>query len=376
VGARRADPRLSGSAPRPLTLRELNRWTLRRQLLLERQPLDAVTAIARLAAMQAQHSPGPYIGLWSRLAGFQRSELEAALLEDRVLKASLMRGTLHLVTAGDYPAYRAAIPSGFTVYRDTVRRLEAEGVDVGELRERLRRRVAEGPVTRAELRDLGASLLPDHPLPWAAFAVIAASGLLVNHREDGLFGRFQGTSYRLWPASTHDTLAAARQVAAAYLRAFGPATRADLAQWSGEPAAWFQEALDSLELVELRADDGRRLLDLPDAERADPEVPAPVRFLGKWDNLLLGHARRERVLPDEYRRVVIRKNGDLLPTFLVDGFVAGHWDAPLRGRALLTLTALGRLGRRQRAAVEREGEALLEWLRPEAGRRELRWAPD
>lgn len=324
--------------------------------------------------MQAQHSPGPYISLWSRLQDFDRGELESALLEDRVLKASLMRGTLHLITAGDYPLYRSAIPSGFPIYRDMVRRLTAGGVDIGEIRRVVLARVAEAPISRTELRELAAALLPDQPVEWAGFAVIAASGALINGREDGLFGRFQGTTYRLWEHAGDDLDEARRHVVTAYLRGFGPATRADLAQWSGEPAGWFAGALEALELVELRTEDGRRLLDLAEAPRPPADQPAPVRFLGKWDNLLLGYQRRERVLSDELRRVVIRKNGDLLPTFLVDGFVAGHWDAPLRGRAVLSLTALAKLDRRARAGVEAEAEALLAWLRPDAARRELRWA--
>ncbi len=344
-------------------------------MLLERAELDAPAAIERLAGMQAQHSPAPYIGLWSRIVGFDRAELEAGLLEDRVLKTSLMRGTLHLISARHYPIYRVAIPSGFPIYRDMVKRLQEDGADVEGIRMRILERMREGPITRSELGTLAMSLLPGHTVEWAGFAAIAASGFLVNGREDGLFGRFQGTTYRLGPEAEHDPLEACRHLVTAYLRAFGPATRGDLAQWSGEPASWFGAALESLDLVELQSHDGRRLLDLADAARPDADVEAPVRFLPKWDNMLLGYDRRERVLPDEYRRVVIRKNGDLLPTFLVDGFVAGHWEAPLRGRAALTLTALTGLDKRHRAAVEQEGEALLAWLRPDAGKREVRWAP-
>lgn len=325
--------------------------------------------------MQAQHSPAPYIGLWSRVADFERGELETALLEDRVLKASLMRGTLHLVSAREYPLYRVAIPGGFPIYREMVRRLEGAGVDLEAVRRRLLARLAEGPIAGTELRRLAAQLLPDVHAEWAGFAVLAASGFLVNGREDGLFGRFGGSSYRLWPEPEHDLEEARRHVVAAYLRAFGPASRADLAQWSGEPAARFRAALESLDLVEILADDGRKLLDLRDGERPDADGEAPVRFLGKWDNVLLAYDRRERILADELRRVVIRKNGDLLPTFLADGFVAGHWEAPRRGKAVLTLTALTRLSARRRAAVEAEGEALLAWLRPDAGSRSVRWAP-
>jgi winged helix DNA-binding protein len=367
--ASRYDRRLT----RTVTLRELNRWTLERQLLLERADLDALAAIERLAGMQAQHSPAPYIGLWSRLRDFRREELEKAVLEDRVLRGSLMRGTLHLVTAREYPIYRTAMRSGFTVYSQMVRRLREAGVDVDAVREHLVTKVREQPIGRSELRRLAATLVPDEFAEWAGFSVIADSGAIISAPEDALFGRFQGTTFRLGPVERHDLEAAWRHVAAAYLRAFGPATRADVAQWSAEAVSLFGPVLDAMDLVTFKSEDGRTLLDLPDGLRPDPEVEAPVRFLPKWDNVLLSYDRRERVLPEEFRRVVIRKNGDLLPTFLVDGFVAGHWEAPLRGKAVLTLTALSKLHQRQRAAVEAEGEALLAWLRPDAGKRDLRW---
>src|SRR6185437_4309742 len=145
------------------------------------------------------------------------------------------------------------------------------------------------------------------------------------------FGYFGGGRYRTAPPAIADAREALRTIAAAYFAAFGPATRADLAQWSGRSVAAFAEALAALDLVSLRAEDGRTLLDLANAPRLDADIPAPVRFLPKWDNVLLAYERRERILPDSYRRVVIRKNGDVLPTFLVDGVVAGTWDAPLRG---------------------------------------------
>ena len=137
----------------------------------------------------------------------------------------------------------------------------------------------------------------------------------------------------------------------------------------------FSEALDSVNIVSFTDEDGRKLVDLADAPRPDPAVPAPVRFLSKWDNLLLAHDRRERVLPEAIRRMVIRKNGDVLPTFLVDGMVVGAWEAPLRGRASMTLAALVPLAAKNRCAVEREAEDLLAWLRPDSTKREISWKP-
>ena len=165
-----------------------------------------------------------------------------------------------------------------------------------------------------------------------------------------------------------------RSVVESYLRAVGPASRGDLAGWLGRPVNIVAAALDSLELVTFTTEDRRTLIDLPDAPRPDEGVKAPVRFLPKWDNLLLAYERRERVLPEPLRKTVIRKNGDVLPTFLVDGVVAGAWDAPLKGKPAITLTPFAPISTRDRKAVEREAEALLAWLRPESTKREVRWS--
>lgn len=357
-----------------VSLRQINRWTLARQMLLERHQLDAVAAIERLAGMQAQYSPSPYIGLWSRLHDFRREELEAALLGDRVFKATLMRGTLHLVSARHFGRYRATTRNPYHVYTQMVGQLRERGIDVDAVRGEILAAVRERPLKRQEVRSVARHRVPADLPEWAAWSTVALSGELINLADDARFGYFGGGRYRVAPPSECDTEEAFHEVAIAYLAAFGPATRADLAQWSGQSVRAFAGALDSLDLVTFRAEDGRALLDLPHAERPDPEVPAPIRFLPKWDNLLLAYDRRERVLPEPYRRIVIRKNGDVLPTFLVDGMVAGTWEAPLRGRAVLTLTALDRIRARERKEVEREGERLLAWLRPDTDRHEVRWA--
>jgi len=357
-------------------LRELNRWTLARQLLLERVELDAVTAIERLAGMQAQHPPAPYIGLWSRLHGFRREELETAVMDGRVFKATLMRGTLHLISEREFDRYRVACRHRNSLLARALKQMADGGADVDVLREEVLALLRERPQTRAELLGALTHRVPDGMSPWLAFGVLHLTGATMNVAEDARFDHHSSSRYRLAPPPVADPDTALRGVLSAYLRAFGPASKADISQWLGQPVGIFGPALGQLDVVVFQAEDGRSLIDLPDAPRPDPDVVAPVRFLPKWDNLLLAHDRRERVLPQHLRRTVIGKNGDVLATFLVDGMVAGAWEAARRGRATMTLTGFGPLPARLRREVAREGEALLEWLRPDAEQREVRWAPD
>jgi hypothetical protein len=363
---------------------ELNRWTLLRQHLLERAPLDRLGvagAVDALAGMQAQHAPSPYIGLWSRLAGFRRSHLEAALADDEVVKATVMRGTLHLVAAARLPHYRVA--SGSAYYEQTFQHLRDAGVDLDAIRARVVATVAARPHTRVEVARLVAGLLPADlgdlaTVRPSAVAAVSVASDLVNLAEDAAFGYYGGSRYRVAPAGATaavDPGDAMRAVVAAYLGAYGPASPADLSQWSGRPAGAFAPSLAALDLVEMEAEDGRRLVDLAGAPRpAVDDLPRPpVRFLPKWDSLLLAHARRERVIADDHRRVVIARNGDVAPTFLVGGVVAGTWEATRRGPAVIRLWPLTRIGARDRRAVESEGALLLSWLRPEAPDGQVRW---
>ena len=360
---------------RTVSLRQLNRWTLARQMLLERANLDAVTAIERLAGMQAQYSPSPYIGLWSRVRDFKREELEKALSAHLVYKATLMRGTLHLVSARQFDHFRIASRFPRHVWSEGPRQLTERGVDVDALREEILAAIDSRPLKKPELQRMFRHRIPADLPDWVSFSVIVSVGAVINHHEDGRFGHFAGSRYRRAPLPVADPEDAIRAVVTSYLASFGPASRADLAQWLGRPVTAFSAALDSLDLVTFEAEGGPKLVDLRDAPRPDATIPAPVRFLPKWDNLLLAYDRRDRVLHEAIRKVVIRKNGDVLPTFLVDGVVAGSWDAPLRGRALMSLTAFAPLSVRNRKAVEREAESLLAWLRPDSGTAEVVWKP-
>jgi hypothetical protein len=344
-------------------------------MLLERVELDAVTAIERLAGMQAQYSPSPYIGLWSRVRDFKRDELETALADQLVYKATLMRGTLHLVSARQFDLFRVASRFPRHVWSEGPRQLAERGIDVEALREEILVALDAKPLKKPELQRAFRHRIPADLPDWVAFSVIVSVGAAINHHEDARFGHFAGSRYRRAPLPAADPEVAMRGVVTSYLGAFGPATRADLAGWLGRSVSTFAGALDSIDLVTFQDEDGRKLIDLPDAPRPDAAVAAPVRFLPKWDNLLLAYDRRERVLPEPLRKTVIRKNGDVLSTFLVDGMVAGAWEAALRGRAAMKLQAFAAISAKQRRAVEREAQSLLSWLRPDSTGGEVTWQP-
>ena len=352
-----------------VSLRELNRWTLARQLLLERADLDPVTAIERLAGLQAQWPRSPYIALWSRLRDFRAADLESALIEGRVLKSNLMRVTLHLVSAAQFHLYRAATDadaqSGWSGSA------AAAGESLQAIRAELIARATGGPLSRSDALAVMESLAPAmEDLDRRRLWYLLKSAHLVADPGHALFGSRPCGDHVVAPTLPE----VAREVAIthlvrSHLAAFGPATRADTADWTGHTVGALLPGYAALgdELVELTGPDGECLLDLRDAPRPPAEVAAPVRFLAKWDSLLLGHQRRTRVISDEHRRVVIRKNGDVTETFTVDGLVAGTWAVILkRGAASLTLTPFVTLSKPVVSELEEEGERLLRFLMPDA----------
>lgn len=306
-------------AERVLTLRELNRATLARQLLLERKRLSATAVIERLVGMQAQWPPAPYIGIWARTTSFRREALERELVRGDVLKATVMRQTLHLVTRRDYGLLRAAMSE--MISRGASARAKSLAPSVRALAE-------AGPVASA---DALAQLEREHGLTgidarraWRAARVHAH---VLHHHETALWhGRPEGRFVAVEEPEAHDPLEARAEILRRYLAAFGPASTRDMVKWTMMHVPEIQQALEVLEpLRRFRDEHGRELLDVPRAPLPGPETPAPVRFLPKWDNVLLAFADRTRVLPEPYRKTVIRTNGDVAQTFLVDGFVAGTW---------------------------------------------------
>jgi Winged helix DNA-binding domain len=315
-------------AERVLTLRELNRATLGRQLLLERKRLTPKAVIERLVGMQAQWPSAPYVGIWTRTTSFRREALERELASGRIVKATVMRQTLHLLTRHDYALLRAALSETNFPWQSSLAERLAPSV---------RALAANGPVTTAEAL---AHLERKHGLTgiegrraWRAARVRAH---VLHHHETALWrGRPEGRFFALDEPEAHVPVEARAEIFRRYFAAFGPSTRRDLTAWSMMHVPEVNAALELLEpLRRFRDEQGRELLDVPRAPLPDPETPAPVRFLPKWDNVLLAWADRTRVLPEEYRKTVIRMNGDVAQTFLVDGFVAGMWRVE-NGRVLV-----------------------------------------
>lgn len=365
---------------RILSRRELNRATLARQLLLERAALPAVDAVGRLAGLQAQVPNPPYLGLWSRLEGFRREELTAALERREVVRAAAMRSTLHLLPAADYLARFPAIQPALARALRAFFGRKAAGLDTAALVAAARAAAASGPLRQAELKARLLEVAPGRDPDALAYAVRAHLPLVqvfpggtwrsgANHPyapAEAWLGRPLGDDPD--PAPLLD----------AYLAAFGPASVADAQAWSG--LTGLKPVFDRLrpELAVSRDELGRELFDLPGAPLPPPETPAPVRFLPEYDNLLVAFADRRRLIADEHRRFVFLSAARVRATVLVDGEVRAVWAVGRgtgtgNGAATLTVEPFAPLGDAEREVVA-EGERLLAWMEDGAGERTVRIA--
>jgi DNA glycosylase AlkZ-like len=339
-------------AERTLSLRELSRATLARQMLLERRRLGPAAVVERLVGMQAQWPPAPYVGIWTRTTSFRPESLEREIVRGTIVKGTVMRQTLHLVTLRDYGLIRSAMSEANFPWETRTAKKLAPSV----------RALADGgPVTTAEGLDhlAGTHRLTgiDARRAWRAARVRAH---LLHHHETALWkARPEGRFVALAEPDAHVPVEARAEMLGRYLAAFGPASRKDMNVWSMMPMPLIDAALALLELRRFRDPNGRELLDVPRAPLPDPGTPAPVRFLPKWDNVLLAFADRTRVLPEEYRRVVIGKNGDVAQTFLVDGLVAGMWRVEDGRVALDPFAPLSRAARDELAEEAARLEAFL-----------------
>jgi hypothetical protein len=321
-----------------LSTRALNRATLARQLLLQRSPLSALETVEHLVGMQAQAPFAPYYGLWSRLDGFTGEELSGLLTDRKAVRVVLVRSTIHLVTAMDCHRLRPLVqPALDRMLRtsaahakpladvdlaavvDAARRLlDAEALTPGEIGARLAERWPDTP--RPALAEAARSMLPLVQVP--PRALWQRSGQVRLRTAAAWLGRSRGKP------STIDELVLR------YLAAFGPANAADVQTWSG--LTRLAEVIERLapRLTRFKSEGGQSLYDLADAPRPDPDTPAPVRLVGPFDNILLSHAERSRIIGDEHRkRLFSTKNGVLPGTLLVDGFVAGTWELVGKGEA-------------------------------------------
>ena len=360
---------------RTLTLRELNRALLARQFLLKRQKLNVVNAVERLACLQGQWAPSPYVALWSRLSGFERERLTEPIDRGEIAKATLMRATLHLVAAREYPAYSLATMEGrFGAWRPPGGPALA---DLDKLHRMVMAFAAKTPRTRAEIQDFIADHLPpsaakDERLRnWFSWAAVATSGL-VWESAGAHFGHRQLGRHIAPPAKLRkapNAAAAYGLVVRRHLGAFGPATVADIATWSSVRVPNIRAALARMKDLRRFTDErGRELIDLTSAPRPSADVLAPPRFLARFDAAILGHAapERTRILPEAYRKAVIF-SAEVWPTFLVDGLVAGRWSIAARPKeAVLELKPFKPLSRADRAALVGEGERLVRFYAPES----------
>jgi hypothetical protein len=353
-------------APAALTLspRALNRATLGRQLLLEREPLPVVDAVHRVVALQAQEPPSPYLALWNRVAGFDPVDLDRAFAEHAVVKATLMRITLHAVDAGDYPAFHEAMQTTLRAARLNDRRfrqsgLTAEGADA-LLPEVLG--FASEPRSNADAEAWLDERIGETPKPgvWWAYRQY---GPFVHHPAGGpwSFGPRPAYVAARGQARWNDRTRALAYLVRRYLEGFGPATLQDIAGFGLLNRPLVREALRTIsdDLVRFEGPNGEELWDIPDGLLPPEESPAPPRLLPMWDSVLLAYADRSRIVPARYRRLVGRSNGDLLPTLLVDGLVAGVWR-PVDGA--IEATAFHRLPDDAWEGLEVEARGLLALL--------------
>lgn len=358
-----------------LSLRELNRALLARQMLLSRRRIAVVDAVERLGGLQAQWAPSPYVALWSRLRDFTRERLDTAIDTGALVKTTLMRATLHLVSASEYPSYSVATLDGrFGAWRPQGGPALA---DLARVHRDVLAFAARTPRTRDEIREHIARHLPksaarDERLrSWFLWAAITTSGLVwvpagarFEHRKEA---RFVAAPARLRRAPRSDK--AYELVVRRHLGAFGPASVADIATWSSVRVPHIRAALGRLSGVKRFTDErGRELYDLARAPRPTAETPAPARFLARFDAAILGHdaAERTRILPGRYRKQVIF-SAEVWTTFLVDGFVAGRWTIAVKPReAIVELRPFARLARADRAALVDEAERLVRFYAPEA----------
>ncbi|MCV0403080.1 MAG: winged helix DNA-binding domain-containing protein [Chloroflexi bacterium] len=335
-----------------LTTGRLNRALLARQLLLERHAVSIPDALERMAGIQNQYAPNAYLRLWSCLAEFHARDLTAALESSTVVQGTLMRGTIHLVSAADYHPMAAGLR---TIRRTWARRVH--GTDDAE-RDRIVKRVrvalGAGAVPRARLREI----LGDASA--AAAATIDTDAELLRVPPSGTWARRRADRYALADSvMDHEEVSEAaglELLVRRYLGGFGPAAVADIASFVGTPVTPLKPIVAAMDLRRFRDEPGGELLDLPGAPLPDEDAPAPVRFLPTWDAILLVHARRTGVLPEALRPVIFStKMPPSYPTVLVDGRVAATWrfDADR-----VNVEPLRDLDRTERDAVDEEGERL------------------
>jgi hypothetical protein len=357
------------SPARVLDRRTLNRALLARQLLLRREPRPVLDTIEHLVGMQAQIPNAPYLGLWSRIEPFEAGDLSRLVSSRRVVRLALMRSTIHLVTARDCFRLRPLVQPFIDRSTSAVYGRHVEGVNLTSLAAQARRLLGQRPHT---FGDLGSSLARKWPgrrgdaLAYTVRTIVP----LVQPPPRGLWddtGPAAHVPADEWLGRTFGTGSSRGAMIRRYLAAFGPATVADMQAWSG--ATGLRPVVERMRpgLTTFRSESGQELFDIPDAPLPAGDVGSPPRFLPEFDNVLLAHADRSRIVEEGFRRWLFRGAGLLTGTVLVDGFVAARWAVKReRRRTTLVITALERLRPQDRRRVDEEGGRLLAFVAPGA----------
>jgi len=371
----------SSAAPPLLSTRALNRATLARQMLLERATLSTAETIEHLVGLQAQTAQSWYVGLWSRIEGFRAQDASEMLERRELVRLGLMRGTIHLVTARDAWGLRPLMqPVHDRTFTGTRYARNLEGIDRDELAEAGAAILAQTPLVASELGQRLAERWPERD-PASLAMAIRMWLPLVQVTPRGLWGRSgrpAHTPLEAWLGKPQPAYELA-DVLLRYLRAFGPASVADMQAWSG--LTRLAEAVEPLrpQLLTFRDERGRELFDLPDAPRPDPDVPAPPRLMYDYDNVALSHANRTRIISEEDRRALLERMGAyVFGGVLVDGFFAGIWRVRREGRAkrsaVLAIEPVRPLAARDRAELAEEGAGLLEFVAADAETRDVEFS--
>jgi hypothetical protein len=370
---------VSKSTPTPptLTRRELNRALLARQLLLERAPITVLEVIEHLVGMQAQSPNTPYVGLWSRIAGFDIDDLSSLYRSRDVVRIAAMRSTIHLVSSHDCIALRNAVqPVVERLFKGGYAKL-LKGIDLDEMAAVGREAVESSPMTFSQIGQHLASRWPGHNPNALAYATRALVPL-VQVPPRGIWG--EGglplhTSAESWITKECPSRIPVEDLIRRYLAAFGPASVRDFQAWSG--LTRMRDTLDGMSstLVRFQSEDGVDLFDLPNAPRPRGDLEVPVRFLPEFDNALLSHHDRSRIIADEFKKLVYVINGVIPGTVLVDGFVRGKWHIEReKKKATLRIERFDRWTVDEKSAVSDEGKLLLGFAARESNSRSVRFS--
>lgn len=361
-------------ADRILKLRELNRATLARQMLLARETISVSAAVERLAGLQAQLASAPYVGLWTRLQNFKREDLASLIDARKIVKATFNRATLHLVTAEDYLRFRTTLQPLLAGAASSIAKDRGE-FDLDKVLKAARAYLAEKPRTFADLSDMLAELLPDVDVGAMRYSVRTHIPLVQVPIATGWSypSKPEFTLAESWLGRKISPKEFLPELVKRYLAAFGPASVTDAQTWLGLKLKDTFEALRP-ELQTYRDENRRELFDLPGIELPAEDVPAPLRFLPEFDNLLLSHSNRTRVVAEENRPQVYLPALRVAATILVDGFVRGAWKVEkAKSAATLVITPFEKLAKKDRSALMEEAALLVRFVEPAAKSYDVRF---